>query len=186
MSVRGILVGVDGSPLANSAVDWAAREAALRGVALTVVTVCPPMTTYLLPDVPLPPDFGAYQQRHYQGALDAAAKVVEEVAREGHDIRVHTELLNGQAAPTMVVRPAEAARGESASSAGRTTTSSTAEPPAARATEARPAALHPARAATVHCRRSPGSKIARCTADKSRSCRPACWRPTSTDCSEDK
>ncbi|MCH9761338.1 MAG: universal stress protein [Actinomycetia bacterium] len=38
---RGIVVGVDDSPQARAAVEWAAREAVLRGVALTVVHVLP-------------------------------------------------------------------------------------------------------------------------------------------------
>ena len=35
---RGIVVGVDGSPSAKVAVDWAAADAALRNVPLTLVT----------------------------------------------------------------------------------------------------------------------------------------------------
>jgi len=41
---RGIVVGVGGSPPSKVAVDWAARDAAMRNVALTVVTVLYPPT----------------------------------------------------------------------------------------------------------------------------------------------
>ena len=39
---RGIVVGVDGSPAAAVAVDWAASDAALRNVPLTLVHVYEP------------------------------------------------------------------------------------------------------------------------------------------------
>jgi nucleotide-binding universal stress UspA family protein len=39
---HGIVVGVDGSPSAKTAVDWAARDAAMRGVPLTLVHVLAP------------------------------------------------------------------------------------------------------------------------------------------------
>ena len=41
---RGIVVGVDGSPSAKVAVDWAASDAALRNVPLTLVHVLTPPT----------------------------------------------------------------------------------------------------------------------------------------------
>ena len=40
---RGIVVGVDGSPPSKVAVDWAARDAALRKIPLTVVNVLEPV-----------------------------------------------------------------------------------------------------------------------------------------------
>ena len=42
----GIVVGVDGSPASDSAVRWAARDAAMRNVALTLVHAftTPPVT----------------------------------------------------------------------------------------------------------------------------------------------
>ena len=41
----GILVGVDGWPAAKYAVDWAAREAAMRNVRLTLVHAVRPIGT---------------------------------------------------------------------------------------------------------------------------------------------
>jgi nucleotide-binding universal stress UspA family protein len=38
--MSGILVGIDGSGHSGKALEWAAREAALRNVPLTVLTVC--------------------------------------------------------------------------------------------------------------------------------------------------
>ena len=41
---RGIIVGVDGSSVSKLAVEWAARDAAMRNIALTMVNVQdPPM-----------------------------------------------------------------------------------------------------------------------------------------------
>ena len=41
----GIVVGVDQSAQAHEALDWAMREAALRGTALTVISVVPAMVS---------------------------------------------------------------------------------------------------------------------------------------------
>lgn len=41
----GIVVGVDGSPCSHTAVEWAARDAQMRNVALRVVQVVPPVIT---------------------------------------------------------------------------------------------------------------------------------------------
>ncbi|MDT5083878.1 MAG: hypothetical protein QOJ61_921, partial [Mycobacterium sp.] len=49
----GILVGVDGSPASKYAVDWAARDAAMRNVRLTLVHAVRPIGT-ILPPLPAP------------------------------------------------------------------------------------------------------------------------------------
>ena len=50
----GIVVGVDDSPAAKVAVDWAARDAERRNVSLTLVhAVSPNLTTWW--DTPLSP-----------------------------------------------------------------------------------------------------------------------------------
>ena len=46
---HGIAVGVDGSPPSKVAVDWAAREASLRGLPLTLVHVIPSSLTRMWP-----------------------------------------------------------------------------------------------------------------------------------------
>jgi hypothetical protein len=57
-SRHGILVGVDGSPPSKVAVDWAAREASLRGLPLALVHVLPASLTRMPPESPLLPSFG--------------------------------------------------------------------------------------------------------------------------------
>lgn len=54
---HGVVVGVDGSPQARAALEWAARDAELRGVPLTVVHVLAPVATAVWIDVPVPRDF---------------------------------------------------------------------------------------------------------------------------------
>lgn len=44
--MSGIVVGIDGSGHSEQALDWAAREAGLRQVPLTVITVHQPVMTY--------------------------------------------------------------------------------------------------------------------------------------------
>lgn len=53
-SSLGIIVGIDDSPAAQVAVRWAARDAELRKIPLTLVhAVSPEVATWL--EVPLPP-----------------------------------------------------------------------------------------------------------------------------------
>jgi nucleotide-binding universal stress UspA family protein len=47
MEMTGIIVGVDGSGHSERALEWATREAALRRVPLTVITVHQPVAGYL-------------------------------------------------------------------------------------------------------------------------------------------
>ncbi len=44
--MSGILVGIDGSGHSGKALEWAAREAALRNVPLTVLSVCQNVVGY--------------------------------------------------------------------------------------------------------------------------------------------
>lgn len=90
----GVVVGVDGSSASMAAVEWAARDAAIRKVPLTVVHVSlqPVLTTW--PEVPGP---GGVQQR--QGAeerhiIDSAVAVARG-ATPGQPTKVESELVTG-------------------------------------------------------------------------------------------
>src|SRR6185312_13933106 len=77
----GIVAGVDGSPSSKVAVYWAARDAALRKVPLTLVHVVNP----ILPDwanVPRSTDFEQWQIDAGKRFIDEAIKVVEENTRD--------------------------------------------------------------------------------------------------------
>ena len=76
---RGLVVGVDGSAQSHAALRWAAHEAALRKVALTLVHVLPvglPSWGYGFAMAPLPENYGQIQEAQGQEVLAEAVRVV--------------------------------------------------------------------------------------------------------------
>jgi nucleotide-binding universal stress UspA family protein len=97
----GIVVGVDESPAAKVAVQWAARDAELRKIPLTLVhAISPEIATW--PDVRLPPGLARWQRDRGRRLLDDAFKVVEEASQRGGPAEVHSETLSSSAVPTLV------------------------------------------------------------------------------------
>ncbi len=74
---KGIVVGVDGSSGSMSAVRWAARDAELRNVPLTLVHVVP-VTSGHWREASLLPDFVGSHREHGRRVLDDALAVVDE------------------------------------------------------------------------------------------------------------
>lgn len=103
---RGILVGVDGSEFSDAAVRWAAREAGLRNVALSVVHALPtPMGGWGgwgITATPLPEEF--FQQLESAGRriIADATRVAKEAVGDIADIRVRGEVLYSPCAPTLI------------------------------------------------------------------------------------
>lgn len=97
----GIVVGVDGSPTSQVAVGWAAREAALRGVALTLVNVINPIIT-TSPHVPLPVDLQQWQQEMVGRYIDDAVELVDSLAADRRPAKVNKEVFFGSTVPTLV------------------------------------------------------------------------------------
>ena len=93
----GIVVGVDDSPAAKVAVDWAARDAERRNVSLMLVHAVSPNW-----DTPLPPGLAEWQKEHGRRLLDDAVKVVENACGRGGPTQIHTEVLSSAAIPTLV------------------------------------------------------------------------------------
>lgn len=76
VSHPNILVGVDGSPASDRAVDWAARNAAMRGVRLDIVHAVRPMGV-TLPAIPTPASFTRWQTERAQAVIDDAIALAQ-------------------------------------------------------------------------------------------------------------
>jgi len=96
----GVVVGVDGSPSAGIAVRWAAREAAMRNVPLTLVHVSDPPAVW--PAAPIPAEL---YRRHEEGArklIADAITVAEETVQDGNHPPIDSELVIAAPVPTLV------------------------------------------------------------------------------------
>jgi nucleotide-binding universal stress UspA family protein len=96
-----ILVGVDGSPAANYAVDWAARDAAMRNVRLTLVHTVQPIGP-TLPPLPAPTAFARWQVERGQTILDEAVEIARRSTPDGQPANVESELLFSPVIPSLV------------------------------------------------------------------------------------
>src|SRR5699024_577386 len=97
----GILVGVDGSPASNCAVDWAARDAAMRGVRLTIVHTVRPLGI-TLPQAPIPIGFTQWQADQAQKVIDGAIDIVRQSTPDGSTARIESEVLFSPVVPALV------------------------------------------------------------------------------------
>ncbi|BBY41553.1 universal stress protein [Mycobacterium mantenii] len=98
---RGVVVGIDGSAAALGAVRWAARDAALRDVPLTMVHVI---------DASLPEwfevaalgSFCQWLERRARGFLDSAVKVAEESTGDCGPVQIHSKVFRSATVPTLI------------------------------------------------------------------------------------
>ena len=97
---RGIVVAVDGSATSLEATRWAAHEAALRHVPLTVVHVLPFVEVGPWVDLPIPPEY--WEERDRRGAkMVANARHAAETA-VADDLRIDERVVSGSTVPTLV------------------------------------------------------------------------------------
>jgi len=93
--IHGIVVGVDGSHTSRAATDWAARDAALRGVPLTVVHVLPSAEIGPWVDIPISEDYLAERDRRAEQVVSDALHVAAEAVSDTRIIGVEHRIVSG-------------------------------------------------------------------------------------------
>ena len=96
----GVVVGFDGSPSSTMAIRWAAREASMRHIGLTVVHVSEPPAVWSAAPIP-----AVIYQRHDEEVRKAVAdaiKIAEDSVQEGNLPEIDSELLRAAPVPTLI------------------------------------------------------------------------------------
>jgi nucleotide-binding universal stress UspA family protein len=103
----GIVAGVDGSAPSNAAVCWAARDAAIRNVPLTLVHM---YSSYVptFPQIPLPAGVALWQEEDGRQVLEQAVKIAEDAVKGAQKIAITSELKCSPPVPTLVELSEEA------------------------------------------------------------------------------
>src|SRR6201987_5703178 len=103
----GIVVAVDGSPASNAPPCWAARDAAMRNVSLTVVhAVVTPTAT--CPPVPYPDSLAVKLEDEGKKALMHAIKIAEDAMPADRKVAINRELVYSTPAPALIKMSDEA------------------------------------------------------------------------------
>lgn len=97
----GIIVGVDGSVASDAAVIWAAHEAVMRGVPLTLTHVENPAAPTWA-QAPLLERLKGWQRTEGRDMLANAFKVAYDTAADGARIQINGELLFAATVPTLI------------------------------------------------------------------------------------
>ncbi|BBZ69890.1 universal stress protein [Mycobacterium paraseoulense] len=98
---RGIVVAVDGSSASSAAATWAAGEAAMRKVPLTVVhAVTTPTATW--PPVPYPESLAVRLEDEGKKAIMHAIKLAEEAIPADRNVTIHRELVYSSPALALI------------------------------------------------------------------------------------
>lgn len=98
---HGIIVAVDGSAPSRVAVDWAARDAAMRRVPLTLAHVLPGAAMQSWIQVPLPASYYEDEKDEARRILTDARAVVDAATKGAELPTVTEEVLSGQPVPTL-------------------------------------------------------------------------------------
>jgi|SRR5271163_537363 len=103
----GIVVGVDGSAASNFAVCWAARDAAMRNVPLTLVHMFKAFVP-TIPQIPMPNGVALWQEDDGRRILEEAVKIAEDATKTCRRIEISSELKCSPPVPTLVEMSEEA------------------------------------------------------------------------------
>ena len=98
MAAKPVVAGVDGSPESIRAVEWAAREAVLRGTTLRIVAA-PAMPPRMTPNPATDDTVAGMIERGMARALATAATAA---AEDAPDLAIETQLLSGAPAEALV------------------------------------------------------------------------------------
>ena len=103
----GLVVGVDGSAASEAAVFWAARDAAMRNVPLTLVHM---FKTFVptFPQIPMPTGVGVWQEDDGREVLEQAVKIAEDAVPPDRKIAIASEVKCSPPVPTLVDMSEEA------------------------------------------------------------------------------
>jgi nucleotide-binding universal stress UspA family protein len=97
----GIIVGVDGSPASDSAVSWAAHDAAMHGVTLTLMHVENPAAPTWA-QAPILEELEGWQQAEGRSVLAKAFKIAHDIVPDDAGVPINGELLFSATVPTLI------------------------------------------------------------------------------------
>jgi nucleotide-binding universal stress UspA family protein len=97
----GIIVGADGSPASDAAVGWAAHDAVIRGIPLTLMRVENPAAP-TWSQAPLLEKLAGWQEAEGRSILANALKIAHDVAGNNLRIPINTEFISSATVPTLV------------------------------------------------------------------------------------
>ncbi|WP_375481408.1 universal stress protein [uncultured Mycobacterium sp.] len=97
----GVVVGIDGSTGSDAAVQWAAREAAMRKLRLTVVRAMP-APTLPWPTVPALDEFCRRQEADARSIINDAVKLAEGRRVGGRPAEIDSQFFFSGPVPTLV------------------------------------------------------------------------------------
>jgi nucleotide-binding universal stress UspA family protein len=97
----GIIVGVDGSPASNAAICWAARDAVMRHIPLTLIHLVNPAPSPWS-QAPLLDEFAVWQENEGHRILADALKIARDIGNGDPRISIESELIFSATVPTLV------------------------------------------------------------------------------------